>query len=542
MPITDEIDAVELAEYMHPSVKDCTTDVKSQTNEYYEAKINVAPEISDLIGDEIDFVVETIDKEYNDIPISDLMAVKDNYFSYFVEKDSDKYILNLDFTDPETLNMVVHDISKDKQLNYILDFMDNSDYGKPSKALAVSEVLGKAGFVTGTLADVYDIQNADEELRDNIMRSGMTSAEREVALKKAKDLKRDREAFLLASTVITVATMGFAGPSAVLFGVMFGAIGASSNFFWEARMAGILGGNGFNCNWAIDPSGYVYEAVTGNRLPGVTATAYWIAPEYIDEFGNGDESMAVEWNAYEYEQMNPLITNSNGQYAWDVPEGLWQVKFEKEGYETVYSQWLPVPPPQTEVHAGMVSYEEPKILSADWDGDLLKITFSKHLVPETISALEIYDESGAKMNLTASYDETLTNLEGENFCNVFQFATEVKPASVKVNSELLSYSGVCMAEATRRVKDCRATIAFDMTAKKVQIASKKAISDACIYVASYKKDKLMDLKMSPVSLKEGNTEVDFADLDTTDAHKVKIMLWENSGEIKPICEFYEQEL
>ena len=63
--------------------------------------------------------------------------------------------------------MVVHDISNDKQLNYILDFMDNSDYGKPSKALAVSEVLGKAGFVTGTLADVYDIQNADEELRDN---------------------------------------------------------------------------------------------------------------------------------------------------------------------------------------------------------------------------------------------------------------------------------------------------------------------------------------------------------------------------------------
>ena len=37
-----------------------TTDVKSQTNEYYEAKINVAPEISDLIGDEIDFVVETV--------------------------------------------------------------------------------------------------------------------------------------------------------------------------------------------------------------------------------------------------------------------------------------------------------------------------------------------------------------------------------------------------------------------------------------------------------------------------------------------------
>jgi len=25
-------------------------------------------------------------------------------------------------------------------------------------------------------------------------------------------------------------------------------------------------------------------------------------------------------------------------YAWDVPEGMWQVKVEKEGYETAYSE------------------------------------------------------------------------------------------------------------------------------------------------------------------------------------------------------------
>ena len=78
--------------------------------------------------------------------------------------------------------------------------------------------------------------------------------------------------------------MGLAGPSAILFGVMFGAIGASSNFFWEARMAGILGGNGFNCNWAIDPSGYVFDADTQERLSGVKATVYWIEPDGTETF------------------------------------------------------------------------------------------------------------------------------------------------------------------------------------------------------------------------------------------------------------------
>ena len=41
-------------------------------------------------------------------------------------------------------------------------------------------------------------------------------------------------------------------------------------------------------------------------------------------------------------------------YAWDVPEGWWRVKYEKSGYETVWSEWLPVPPPQTNVNIGMV--------------------------------------------------------------------------------------------------------------------------------------------------------------------------------------------
>ena len=55
----------------------------------------------------------------------------------------------------------------------------------------------------------------------------------------------------------------------------------------------------------------------------------------------------------EYEQANPLLTNVDGKYAWDVPEGWWRVKCEKEGYQTRWSDWMTVPPVQTDINIAM---------------------------------------------------------------------------------------------------------------------------------------------------------------------------------------------
>ena len=81
-----------------------------------------------------------------------------------------------------------------------------------------------------------------------------------------------------------------------------------------------------------DPSGYVYEGVSSNRLEGVTATAYY--KETVEDMYGDKHENIVKWDAAEYAQENPLFTDEYGMYAWDVPNGLWQVKFEKEGYET----------------------------------------------------------------------------------------------------------------------------------------------------------------------------------------------------------------
>lgn len=117
---------------------------------------------------------------------------------------------------------------------------------------------------------------------------------------------------------------------------------------------------------------YQYQSITGssslkvtvspedssNRLEGVTATCYEKVTKY-DDYDEPYEEIQF-WDAEQYEQQNPLLTNAEGYYAWDVPQGLWQVRYEKDGYESAASEWMEVPPPRFDVNIGLVSYEEPE--------------------------------------------------------------------------------------------------------------------------------------------------------------------------------------
>lgn len=133
----------------------------------------------------------------------------------------------------------------------------------------------------------------------------------------------------------------------------------------------------------IDPSGFVYEAVETNRLQGVKATAFY-KEQVEDIYGDLHDEVTL-WNAEEYAQRNPLFTDENGMYAWDVPQGLWQVKFEKEGYETAYSEWLPVPPPQLEVNIGMRQNRQPVVASVHAYEDAVSLMFDKYMNAATLT-------------------------------------------------------------------------------------------------------------------------------------------------------------
>lgn len=139
--------------------------------------------------------------------------------------------------------------------------------------------------------------------------------------------------------------------------------------------------------YLIDPSGFVYEAVPSNRLEGVTATAY---------YKDSETGEAVLWDAEQYEQRNPLLTDERGYYRWDVPVGMWQVKYEKDGYETTYSDWLPVPPPQLDVNIGMVQMRQPEVIKARAYPQAVELEFDKFMLPETLT----------EDNITVSVDGT----------------------------------------------------------------------------------------------------------------------------------------
>ncbi|TYP78113.1 S-layer homology domain-containing protein [Paenibacillus methanolicus] len=131
-------------------------------------------------------------------------------------------------------------------------------------------------------------------------------------------------------------------------------------------------------DWIYDPSGYVFEAVKSNRLEGVTATI-------MQEGKDGEWSV---WNAARYLQINPLVTDGEGRYGWDVPEGNWMVRYEKDGYITGYSEKLTVLPPHFDVNIPLVSLEAPAVggVIQSAGNKALIVEFSKYMQPDTLTA------------------------------------------------------------------------------------------------------------------------------------------------------------
>ncbi len=144
-----------------------------------------------------------------------------------------------------------------------------------------------------------------------------------------------------------------------------------------------------------DPSGYVYEGIESNRLSGVTTTLYYSAGS-AKPTGNASESQ--RWNAADFGQQNPLTTDAQGQYLWMVPDGWWQVKYEKEGYDTVYSQWLPVPPVQTEVNVGLTSQAAAQLTLSGKAGDSsVMLRFDKPVRLSSVNTQNIQVQQGGSV-------------------------------------------------------------------------------------------------------------------------------------------------
>ena len=205
---------------------------------------------------------------------------------------------------------------------------------------------------------------------------------------------------------------------------------------------------------SIDPSGYVYEAVSSNRVQGATATAYY--KEMVEDmYGDLHENIVV-WDAEEYAQENPLFTDENGMYRWDVPQGLWQVKFEKEGYQTAYSEWLPVPPPQLEVNIPMTQMLQPTVKKIQVFPEGVDIEFDKYMDPETLTKEFItVTRNGFSVDGTIKLLNEEVTYEGETqtYASKIRFVvpeneplTQTDDVKLTIKRNVKSYAGVPMEQ------------------------------------------------------------------------------------------------
>ena len=216
----------------------------------------------------------------------------------------------------------------------------------------------------------------------------------------------------------------------------------------------------------IDPSGYVYEAVPENRVEGVQATIYY-KEEVEDIYGDKHEDI-VMWNAEDYAQKNPLFTDENGMYRWDVPQGLWQVKFEKDGYVTAYSEWLPVPPPQLEVNIGITQNKQPEVIEARAYEQGVEVQFDKYMDPATLTDANISVTAGGNklageiqlVNAALADEFALPDdADAMRYASRIRFVPEQTLASttgelrLTVSRNVKSYAGIPMTETYSQTLD-----------------------------------------------------------------------------------------
>lgn len=178
---------------------------------------------------------------------------------------------------------------------------------------------------------------------------------------------------------------------------------------------------------APDPAGVVYEGLLSNTVEGATVEL-WSAD---DAAGTN----AVRWDAEEYEQDNPLLTGTDGAYNWNTPTGWYQVRVTKDGYEEARSDWLRVPPIQTEVNIGLVSTAAPEVASAHAYTDCVEIEFTQYM--------DASDDAVAALNAQSLGDVTYKWLDKQD-------DPEGKPLSRVLR--------ICYADA----RETGSTVAFDL--------------------------------------------------------------------------------
>ena len=437
-------------------------EIKENTDTDYRTTIDLGEFIDELEGVTVDTLISIYDeKTHGDLGTwMGIIEGSTKILSYITYSEDGKEIkVDIDTSDPKTWIAIVRDISGDKVIKYTLDMgmKYTTDIDKYKSLANVSNVLSGVNKVASYAYKYYSIEKDMDKLRDEVYKGTYASeTEFNKALERVDNLESDQKMFVLMMLMLPMIVAGAAvssGP-AIVFTAILGCYSAAAALAWQLRK-GQIKGEKYKPRPIVDPSGYVYDIASKERLEGVTTTAYCILYDESEDFWENkpaDDVYATIWDASEYNQMNPLKTNIDGKYAWDVPECWWRVKYEKEGYETTWSEWLPVPPPQLEVNIGMTTTETPEVKDVVIVGNTATVEFTQYVDVSTVNATNIIIKDGnSTVNGTWSavdaeeYVKDTSKLIARRF--VFTANSELEGNYSISIDKVINYAGIAMKSA-----------------------------------------------------------------------------------------------
>ncbi|MEH7336817.1 carboxypeptidase regulatory-like domain-containing protein [Neobacillus drentensis] len=160
----------------------------------------------------------------------------------------------------------------------------------------------------------------------------------------------------------------------------------------------------------IDPSGYIFNGVKGEdwRLPGATVILQYFDPDLETWVNMSEEAYPGRLSPI----TNPLISDNDGRYAWDVAAGDYRVVVSRPGFSTTTSREVPVTEgnPVTDLHVALTPTDivKPTITSNDVsDGG----TYTDSV---TINFSTSDDEAGVRNTSYKIDGNSAVNINGSN--------------------------------------------------------------------------------------------------------------------------------
>jgi len=201
-------------------------------------------------------------------------------------------------------------------------------------------------------------------------------------------------------------------------------------------------------NTIVDPSGIVYEGIKSKTVSGAVMTCYVLDEE------TGEWKV---WNAEDYDQQNPIITDAAGAYAWDVPEGTYYVTCEVPGYDIIKSEIFNVAPPKFDLDFNLLNKTAPAVRNYILSENAVRVEFTKVMDIETVNN-DTVSIGGISSAITV---EPQLYAPDDKYSDTFVVSGDFSSTNVlglSISGNAIDYTGTAMEEFFVRIQNIYADL------------------------------------------------------------------------------------